>query len=308
MPASRSRTDRWMDLLHQVFERGGALELAIRTPDQSQPDGENAEPHPDVLWRVRMLNVGEHTLAVEQPGAAGKSIRFRDGLELIAAFTVGQNRWMFTTRTVGYRVQPGYGPHGHASTALLLEMPSTVERCVRRQFYRMSAASLSLPRVQVWPLLDPHSVAAAEAANRALMNDRLAALSAGRPLAADQGQDAADTLLLPEVGPNFCAQLVNLSGGGIGLSVAPSEAAHLSKHTFFWLRVDLAPRLPAPLAVTARRVHTHLDSNQNTYAGMAFDFAHNPQHQPFVNELLTRYVENMMQAQRIAQTHRAYAG
>ncbi len=33
---------------------------------------------------------------------------------------------------------------------------------------------------------------------------------------------------------------------------------------------------PAANAVTARVAHTHIDSAQNLYAGMAFDFSHNP--------------------------------
>jgi hypothetical protein len=29
MPANRSRTERWLDCLHQLYERGGAIEMAL---------------------------------------------------------------------------------------------------------------------------------------------------------------------------------------------------------------------------------------------------------------------------------------
>ena len=62
--------------------------------------------------------------------------------------------------------------------------------------------------------------------------------------------------------------------------------------------MDLRPEIPAPLAVTARLAHTHIDSEQNLYAGLAFDFAFNPAHREFVLALLARYVDSLQSPQR----------
>src|SRR5262245_65159190 len=99
-------------------------------------------------------------------------------------------------------------------------------------------------------------------------------MRAGRSVSADP-EDIAEPILLPDVGPLFTAKLVNMSGGGLGLRIGPSEAGAAERRPFLWLRVDLRPQIPVPIAVTARLVHTHIDSGQNLYAGMAFDFAHN---------------------------------
>ncbi len=171
-------------------------------------------------------------------------------------------------------------------------MPDTVERCSRRSFFRISTANLNLPGVQCWPLLDPGSVAAAEAANRAEINDLLVSNSSASPLL------DPERLLLPEVGPMFKASLLNLSGGGLGLMLSNKESGALSSRPYLWMRLDLRPGIPAPIAMTARVAHTHVDSGQNLYAGMAFDFSHNPSHKGFVIEMMARYIDVMQRQQR----------
>ncbi|MEX2080215.1 MAG: hypothetical protein WEC33_01245, partial [Dehalococcoidia bacterium] len=92
MPANRSRTDRWRDCLTQLLERNGALEITF-------PAGAQAVPGANVLWRVRLLAMDEETLTVEQPNAAGQTLQLDEGIDLIAVMQIGQNRWMFHTRT-----------------------------------------------------------------------------------------------------------------------------------------------------------------------------------------------------------------
>lgn len=58
----------------------------------------------------------------------------------------------------------------------------------------------------------------------------------------------------------------------------PDEGRALSSRPFIWLRVDLRPEIAAPVGVTVRLAHTHIDSAHNLYAGMAFDFTHNMSH------------------------------
>lgn len=277
MPASRSRTEQWRECLRKVHERGGALEISVDR-SASEPQSSGAARGADVVWRVRLISMTDSAMVVEPPSACGATIPLSPGVKLVGAMTVGQNRWMFHTRVSGNVP----GPHG--SRALVLEAPQGVERCTRRGFYRISTADLRLPDVRCWALLDPSTVGAAEAANRAQINDLL---NAGSGPAADE---SIDSILLPEVGPMFGAKLLNISGGGLGLLLSPDDSRALHSRPYLWLRVDLRPDVPSPIAVTCRLAHTHLDSAQNLYAGLAFDFSHNQSHRKFVVDLFAAYV------------------
>ncbi|MBL8962988.1 MAG: hypothetical protein KF787_06025 [Phycisphaeraceae bacterium] len=282
MPASRSRTERWRDCLHQVYERGGGLELSF-----ARDDGDAGS---DLVWRVRLLALGEDDLTVEAPNALGKSMRIEPGTAFIAAMAIGQNRWMFRTSVVSIdHMRLGRG--AMEQSVLRLEMPDHVERCSRRSFYRMSTAQLRLPRVECWPLRDPATAIAPEIANRTLILD----LQNQDVTGIRVGDRAAAPAMLPEVGPGFTASLVNVGGGGAGLIVDRQDAPALECVRTLWIRIDLRPDIPAPIAMTARCVHTHIDSGQNTYAGLAFDFGFNPGHREFVVSQISRYVQSISQ-------------
>ena len=238
----------------------------------------------NLIWRVRILAISGGEIHVEQPSAMGQAIALAAGLDLVAVMSIGQNRWMFHTRSLGGLTAPRGGP------VLRLEMPTGVERCQRRGFYRMSTAEIAMPSVEVWPLLDAATVALAEVANRARIQDLLASDITGRA-------GAHDEPVLPEVGPRFNARLLNIGGGGAGLIVDQKEAGSLERARHFWLRIDLRPNIPAPIAMTARLAHTRLDSGMNVHAGMAFEFSFHPAHRQFVVDQITRYV-NLLQRQR----------
>lgn len=316
MPARRSRTDHWRDTLQQLHERNGSLELSLpgaqdRFPNPPLPGEESDIPAngdaagegrrgeraaKNLIWRVRVLQLTDDSIYVEQPVVLRQRIDLEPGIELVGVIVSGPNRWMFSTRNLGLELVRMAG--GKELHAIRLQMPSSVERCQRRNFYRISTVGLLLPRAEVYPLLDPNTVAAAEAANRAEINDKLAgaggATIAGRitPAGASASQFA-----LPEVGPGFGALLVNLGGGGAGLLVEPLDGSNFDRHRLFWLRVHLAPHIPAPLGVTARAVHTHLDASQRTYVGMSFDFGFNRSHEQFVVNQLCRYVAEVQREQ-----------
>lgn len=301
MPATRSRTEHWLDNLRKIHERGGALEITIdRTADNPSPTEAGQSPAQpagtDVAWRVRVVRVADDHIAVESPAAFGSTIAIEPDISLIGAMTIGQNRWMFHTRTLGHADGARTGER-----LLVLAMPERVERCTRRSFYRISTANLELPRVQCWSLNDPGSVAAAEAANRCEIRDLLEDSSPVHP-----GQHLSESqLLLPDVGPMFKATLLNVSGGGLGLLVAPEDASALAARPYLWIRLDLRPYIPAPAAVSARIAHTHTDSSQQVYAGLAFDFANSPQHRKFIVEIFSRYTEALQRQQRGIGRHAA---
>ncbi|MEO1007984.1 MAG: hypothetical protein AAFX79_05425 [Planctomycetota bacterium] len=265
MNPNRSRTERWRECLHQIRERRGTLEISVDTSAEEQRGLTN------LVWRVHLLALDDERLVVEQPMALGQTMRLPPGVDLVVAMSIGQNRWMFRTRSM----EP---TPGEMQGRLHLSVPEAVERCHRRDFYRASTAGFDLPPVEGWSLLDTQSAVAAEVASRIPFEDGGASAS-GEPMT-----------LLPEVGNAFRGQLVNIGGGGAGLLVGPGERHSFDSRGRYWLRVDLGQRVPGPLAVTARCVHQHLDSAQNLHLGFAFDFSAHPEHRDFIVRQITAYV------------------
>ncbi len=287
MPANRSRTERWKECLHQIFERNGGLEISVDQQGASALGGhESSGGHADVVWRVRLLRLNDREMMVERPAAMGHSFSLPVGTSLIAAMSVGQNRWMFRTTITGEVARSMTGPGG-----LVLAMPEHVERCSRRSAFRISTAEMRLPLVTCWPLLDPASVVAAEVANRAAILEAQRGTSPSLQLSDDSA------LVLPEVGPSFPAKLMNVGGGGVGLLIERADQSAAERSRLLWLRVDLRPRIALPIAMTARVVHVHNNSEGQLYYGAAFDFAFHEAHREFVVSQMTRYVEGLAQRQ-----------
>ncbi len=292
MPANRSRTENWRRSLEALHEKGGALEIALA--DQPGPNGHADSP--DLIWRVRVLSVSESDILVEQPMALGHLMPIHAGASLVGIIAVGQNRWMFRTKNLG-STQARLGA-GRMIPALRLEPPRDVERCQRRHFYRISTIGLRLPEVECFTLLDPDSAVLAETANRVEILEIQQAEQNGRSHA------PAKTPVLPRVGPSVTGTLVNIGGGGAGLLFEESAHRSLDSSSLFWMRVALTPHIPIPLAVTARAKHTYLNSAQQMYAGMAFEFGYHPQHQRFVVDQLMRYV-SLVQREQMSRRQQA---
>ncbi|MFO0834754.1 MAG: PilZ domain-containing protein [Phycisphaerales bacterium] len=269
MPANRSRTERWRECMQQIADRQGGLELSIDRPQD--------ESTPDLVWRVRILQLNASDIVVEAPIAVGKAIDLPGGTPLVGGMTIGQNRWMFRTSVVRAE-RLGNTP------VLRLRAPESVERCSRRAFYRMSTAELHLPVVECWPLMNPLTAIPAEIACRA--HARMALAAGGNVLLEPPS-------ILPDVGPSFKARLANISGGGAGLVIERNDAAAVDRTRQLWLRIDLRPAVIAPIALSAKVAHSHIDSAQNLYLGVAFDFSLHNEHKQFVTEQLVAYVERL---------------
>lgn len=279
MPPNRSRTLEWRRCLRQILERHGALEIAV-----SHRNGEStANQH--LLWRVRLLDLSETEIIVEQPSALGHLIQIDIGTELIGILSIGQNRWMFTTNNLGGTKAPL--PDRKLVPALRLVMPEAVQRCQRRSHYRVETAELNLPLVEMWPLLDPKSVLVAE---RAYEIQHEIAMGRLREHATATGLKFDYEDVMPEVGPRFTGTLLNLGGGGVGVRVGESDSQALNHHKLFWLRIALPITPPVPVCSSGKLVHTHMESSHDTYAGLAFDFSFNPSHQRFVVDQICRYI------------------
>lgn len=269
MPASRSRTAQWRRSMEQVFERGGTLEVAVAPAAEPRNDAGSAAPQGggDLVWRLKILALEEDSVVVEPPVVLGKHIPIEQGVRLCGAITIGQNRWKFLTEKVGECPIPG-----SRNAGLRLRLPDEVERCMRRH-PRYEVGGLNLPRVRVWPLLDPRTVVDAEKASDA-------AWEAHR----SGGAMSPASFTAPTVGPEFPATLVNIGGGGAGLRVESADAGALGRHRVFWMEIALGTHAPLAVCATGKLVHTHLDSAQRTYAGLSFDFTFNLPHQQAVAE------------------------
>lgn len=287
MPASRRRGERWRETLDQIRERGGSLEITLDRrngePFRTDPGEDVRTPPPDLLWRVRVRQSRDERILVEHPSALGRTIEIAKGQRLVCVMSVGQNRWIFTSQVLA--ATPG------RDGVLEIEAPTRVERATRRSQERVSTAALTLPQVRCWVLRDPITAVPAEAASRDRITALLATPPASRPELPD---DEIDRLgeIAPDVGPGFKAELANIGGGGIGLKIGPGESSLAESSKLYWTRLDLRPAIPAPLDLISRIAHTHLDSAQNTYAGLAFEFGLDPTHKAFVADQIERFMRH----------------
>lgn len=283
MPATRRRTERWRDSLNQIQQRGGGIEIAVerRADPLSRPDtkGPLREPPPDLLWRVRLHDISADTLVVEHPGTLGRSVEVGAGTMLIGVIAVGQNRWMFHSRVIEQVNASG----AIRDRRLRISMPEHVERCTRRTQQRISTASLDLPKVYCWQLRDASSAVPSEVASR----DRLQRGEGFTGELDDPGP------VRPDLGAGFAATMANIGGGGVGIKVAKDDRVGVETSGLYWMRIDLRPLVPTPLEITARMAHTHIDSEQSLYAGMAFDFGMNPSHKEFIAEQIAKYMTKL---------------
>ncbi|MEO1130961.1 MAG: hypothetical protein AAFX05_14810 [Planctomycetota bacterium] len=297
MPATRSRTENWRRSLQSLADRNGALEVTLPRYFGQGDDGVAYEhTTKDLIWRVRIMELNDDRIVVEEPSMLGKAIQLDQGRELVGIICIGQNRWMFRTTILESGTIQINGRR--AMQGVVLQMPDHVERCQRRNFYRVSTVGLNLPQVEVFPLLDPATAVFAETRSRmAAMAEADGNAVIGRIGAEgiiDERQDEGD---LPHVGPMLRAVLMNVGGGGVGLLVEPEERSGFENERLFWMRINLKPHLSIPLCVTARMRHTHIDSAQRLYAGMAFDFGLNPEHERFVVDQICRYVARVQREQ-----------
>lgn len=287
MPARRSRTTQWRRCLEEILSRNGTLEIAVARDDHDTPSQGS-----HLIWRVRLLCLNNQHIVVEQPVALGRTVELNSDIDLVAILAIGQNRWMFRTRTLSQ--MSFIGRDGRPIAAIQLSLPEQVERCQRRHHYRVETAELSLPEVELWPLLDPKSVLLAERLNE------LQYYRSQNGVAELQDADLealSGDSIMPEVGPRLTASLLNLGGGGVGLQVASADAAALGRHKLYWIRFMLLPELTTPICATGKLAHTHIEATQDLYAGLAFDFSFNPGHQQFVLEQICKYIALQQRAQ-----------
>jgi hypothetical protein len=126
----------------------------------------------------------------------------------------------------------------------------------------------------------------AEAATRAQMND-----FEKRGVVANDNE--LSPLAMPVVGLRYGARLMNVGSGGVGLLVPKTDASAAQRAKLIWMRVDLRPVLPMPVGMVGKVVHAHLESTQDLYLGVSFEFAFNVSHRSFVLEQFEKYMQRL---------------
>lgn len=252
----------------QVFERGGAIEVAIARRGNEAEERDAG----DVIWRLHVLELREDDVLVECPATVGMPIQFRDGVQLVGVISLGQNRWTFATRKLG-------DVPGKEGRVIRLELPDTVQRCLRRQA-RLELGGLTPPSMDLFPLLDPASVHDAQVAYDAAAREYL-----------DHGTIPPEPSRRPLVGPPVRAELMNMATGGVGARLDAAVAGIITRHRTFWLRIPLGAAMPVPIVVAAKLAHSRLDSSQRTYAGLGFDFSFHPAHADTLARQIARYAQ-----------------
>ncbi len=291
--SSRSRTENWRKSLEQLQERNGALEITLpRYFDGDVP--ETGAQGSDFIWRVRILALSDTEIVVEEPTMLGRTITLEPNAALVAIIAIGQNRWMFRTTVLGKQTEAL--SDRVQSVCIRLSMPDNVERCQRRNFYRVSTVGLSLPEVEAFPLLDISTAGAAEEICRAEV------LSAQNPAVIGKIGPPTPGAMPAAVGPPIKALMVNLGGGGSGLMVAPEDRGAFESHSLFWLRIRVGGDARFAIGVVARVRHRHIDSSQRLYAGMQFEFVQKAEHEAFVVDQICRYVASVQREQLARQS------
>lgn len=293
MPAVRSRTENWRRSLDQLCAKKGSIELALPQYVEGEIMPTEESSARNIVWRVRVLDMNEKEITIDQPSAFGQSFELQNGIDLVGIIVVGQNRWMFRTKLLGKTEQGN----------LRINAPQEVERCQRRQFYRVATVGLSLPTVQTFALTNIDSARDAEIATRDRILQQRTGDTVGR-IGLTLSSDFDPTI--PEVGPSVETLLLNLGGGGVGLLYRDEDASFGDAQRLLWLRIKLPPHLPYPLGVVGRVKHTHVDSMKRLYAGVQFEFGHHASYQRFVVDELCRYVA-MAQRDQVERTNRLRA-
>lgn len=270
--ATTTRTPpAWEQSLMRTVARNGAIELS-----PIQVISGEAPP----TWRVRLLALEDGALIVERPCPGGEPLKVNPDTPLSAVILEDQNRWSFATRVIE-PVMHHLNEHNRV-VALRLTRPANAHSAQRRDYYRVDVAGMPTPPVQLWPLLDVASCVASEAHNDAVHRRRNTPSPPAPPP--------------PELGEGFDGLILDISGGGMALSVPQRIEPLLLEATPCWLCIAL-PDLPDPLLAVARAAHWRPEGVATFRAGFRFNFDHNPEHRRTVNDQMCRLAAHYQRLQ-----------
>lgn len=232
----------WSEIVTRKVERDGWVELC---PELAQDD-----PGPAPAYRARVLWVdADRNMGVERPPFVGVDRQLCVGRKIHVRLSEGGTRLR-----AGSRIAKVRSHQLNARTrliALALDPPSEIRSDQRREFYRVSTQSIELGPIEFSPVRD-------------FPTQRLAT---EQPLG-DENTGAAAALNCRLVK----GTLVNISGGGVGVSVPATRGLldTLPPSRCYTAELPLPDGKP-PLRLTLRLVHMKLHQPGRVYFGMQIE-------------------------------------
>ncbi len=199
------------------------------------------------MLKSRMLGFDEHHIVVEEPTGPGADEMLAGAAPVMLYIIEGDDRWEVQT-SVLERGRFALNASVRVS-ALRLAPPQAVSKAQRRNFYRVDVAGLVEDPVQVRVAI-PH--------------------------AQDDGHEVID----------FEGRLVNIGGGGMGLTVDEKSARHMLRAEKVHCKVKL-PTLNQPLEVTVNVCHSQHEARDVHYMGLQFVFQRPAARDQVVDKLCT---------------------
>lgn len=278
---------RWDRLIREAIARDAVVDLA---PVDSQGVGSHIVIRSDCdfesadrpVWRVRLLTAERDCLFVDRPTVAQHPVTIKPGTILQGLLIDGERRWSFLTRVIeSARVQIN---ETQRVSGLRLAWPIDFQSAQRRDFFRVDVAGSDLPPVEVVELMDVDAAIAYEQHERVL--HRLIGRE-NEPVPAQPPE--------PETGRGFQGRAIDLSGGGMCLSIPLEAEAVLELLPLLWVKIAL-PRLKRPLHLTARVAHWHRDGDR-ILLGLAFCHSRDAEQRAFVADLVCRFTAEQQRLQ-----------
>jgi len=208
-------------------------------------------------FRTRLFEFSDRGMTVEFPAGPDARRTLRPDTFVSLLVVHGSNRWQCRSHIhkLGfYKLNASTKVH-----AARLGPPLDVESAQRREFYRVSLTGVEVEPVQMMRIVEQQAD-----------ND-------GPPGEHLRGGE-------PVPPTSFACQLINLSGGGMGVE-APQQAAPELLLDARYLCILTLPNDATPIEVTARLLHLRTNGDGSTYLGLEFEFDDRPSRQHCVDRV-----------------------
>ncbi len=225
----------WQVAFEAIAKRNTAVSIA-NADAIDQADSED-----DVTYfRVRMLAFDEAGFVIERPLPGGEhdtSEVVADDTQIVMTAVDNDQRWDVRTQVIG---RQRFSLNEQLSVAALrLAWPTDVDKVQRREFFRVPTTGMELSHVELQP--------------------------AGLDISMSvTGND--------ETGSSFNAQVVDLSGGGMGM-IAPQDTKNVVYHISRYRCTFQLPTSDGPLKLDARVAHVVARDDKQFEIGLQFEYA-----------------------------------
>jgi c-di-GMP-binding flagellar brake protein YcgR len=218
------------------------------------------------MLKSRMLGLDQTQMVIEEPSGNVAAEMLQPGAPVMLYIVEGDDRWEFETHVLE---TTRFALNASVRVqALRLASPKSASKAQRRDFYRVNTAGVVDQPVQVTAAI-PHS----------------------------QG-DTEEIIELE-------GRLVNIGGGGMGLTVNENAARRMLRAKKIHCRVTL-PTLNHPLEVNVRVAHSQQEARDIHYMGLQFVFQRPAARDQVADKLC--YFAAWLQRQRLNRRAQRAAG